>query len=202
MALHKQLFTKISQNSWKRQCRSLFLTNCRLEACNFIRKETQAQVIFCEFCYIFKNAFLQNTPATVSDSKTWGTISLKLNAKKNSETLPKIVFFLAIFQKFSKMSLRGFSYRTMFWKHILSYDPKQRILYLRELFFKLTLPNLWPFIQQVYKWLILCINFFTFLLLLFVFFVFTNSFSTKNYFRFLRFYVRHLIAVTLRLKKI
>lgn len=119
-------------------------------------------MIFCEFCYIFKNAFLQNTPATVSDSKTWGTISLKLNAKKNSETLPKIVFFLAIFQKFSKMSLRGFSYRTMFWKHILSYDPKQRILYLRELFFKLTLPNLWPFIQQVYKWLILCINFFTF----------------------------------------
>ena len=159
-------------------------------------------MIFCEFCYIFKNAFLQNTPATVSDSKTWGTISLKLNAKKISETLPKIVFFLAIFQKFSKMSLRVFSYRTMFWKHILSYDPKQRILYLRELFFKLTLPNLWPFIQQVYKWLILCINFFTFLLLLFVFFVFTNSFSTKNYFRFLRFYVRHLIAVTLRLKKI
>ena len=159
-------------------------------------------MFFCEFCYIFKDAFLQNTPATVSDSKTWGTISLKLNAKKNSETLPKIVFFLAIFQKFSKMSLRGFSYRTMFWKHILSYDPKQRILYLRELFFRLTLPNLWPFIQQVYKWLILCINFFTFLLLLFVFFVFTNSFSTKNYFRFLRFYVRHLIAVTLRLKKI
>ena len=202
MALHKQLFTKISQNSRKRQCRSLFLTNCRLEACNFIRKETQAQVFFCEFCYIFKDAFLQNTPATVSDSKTWGTISLKLNAKKNSETLPKIVFFLAIFQKFSKMSLRGFSYRTMFWKHILSYDPKQRTLYLRELFFKLTLPNLWPFIQQVYKWLILCINFFTFLLLLFVFFAFTNFFSTKNYFRFLRFYVRHLIAVTLRLKKI
>ena len=30
-------------------------------ACNFIKKETLAQVFSCEFCEISKNAFLQNT---------------------------------------------------------------------------------------------------------------------------------------------
>ena len=27
------------------------------EACNFIKKETLAQLLFCEFCKIFKNTF-------------------------------------------------------------------------------------------------------------------------------------------------
>ena len=34
---------------------------CRLEACNFIRKETLAQLFSSEFCWISKNTFLQNT---------------------------------------------------------------------------------------------------------------------------------------------
>ena len=32
-----------------------------LQACNFIKKETLAQVFSCEFCEISKNTFLQNT---------------------------------------------------------------------------------------------------------------------------------------------
>ena len=30
--------------------------------CNFIKKETLAQVLFCEFCEIFKNTFCYRTP--------------------------------------------------------------------------------------------------------------------------------------------
>ena len=32
------------------------------EACNFIKKETLAQVFSCEFCEIFKNTFFHGTP--------------------------------------------------------------------------------------------------------------------------------------------
>ena len=35
---------------------------CRAEACNFIKKETLAQVFSCEFCEISKNTFSYTTP--------------------------------------------------------------------------------------------------------------------------------------------
>ena len=38
------------------------LANHRLEACNFIKKETLAQVFSCEFCEIYKNTFYYRTP--------------------------------------------------------------------------------------------------------------------------------------------
>ena len=37
--------------------------SCNSQACNFIKKETLAQVFSCEFCEISKNTFLQNTSA-------------------------------------------------------------------------------------------------------------------------------------------
>ena len=36
----------------------LFFNKVAGGACNFIKKETQAQVFSCEFCEIFKNTFL------------------------------------------------------------------------------------------------------------------------------------------------
>ena len=33
----------------------------KLEACNFIEKDTLAQMFFCEFCEILRTPFLQNT---------------------------------------------------------------------------------------------------------------------------------------------
>ena len=42
-------------------CQSLFLIKLQDKACNFIKKETLAQVFSCEFCEISKNTFLQNT---------------------------------------------------------------------------------------------------------------------------------------------
>ena len=38
-----------------------FLIKLQTEAGNFIRRETLAQAISCEFCEFFKNTFLQNT---------------------------------------------------------------------------------------------------------------------------------------------
>ena len=47
---------KILQNSQENTCaRVSFLI--KLQACNFIKKETLAQVFSCEFCEIFKNTF-------------------------------------------------------------------------------------------------------------------------------------------------
>ena len=40
-------------------CQSLFLLKLQTSACNFIKKETIAQIFFCEFCEISKKTFLQ-----------------------------------------------------------------------------------------------------------------------------------------------
>ena len=71
------LFTLLTRVSWKIKLGKLhidqkcFVTEaatrsvpCKtvfLEACNFIKKETLAQVFSCEFCEVSKNTFLQNT---------------------------------------------------------------------------------------------------------------------------------------------
>ena len=38
------------------------LANHRPDACNFIKKESLAQVFSCEFCEIYKNSFDSRTP--------------------------------------------------------------------------------------------------------------------------------------------
>ena len=44
---------KISQYSQENTC---------VGVCNFIKKETLAQLFFCEYCEIFKNCFFYKTP--------------------------------------------------------------------------------------------------------------------------------------------
>ena len=63
-----EVFLKISQNSQENTCaRVSFLI--KLQACNFIKKETLAQVFSCEFQEIFKNTFSDRTPqAAASDN--------------------------------------------------------------------------------------------------------------------------------------
>ena len=61
----KKIFLEISQNSQENTCArvSFFnkVTDLRPQACNLVKKETLAQVFYCEFCEISKNTFLQNT---------------------------------------------------------------------------------------------------------------------------------------------
>ena len=61
----KKMFLEILQNLQENTCASLFLIKLQIEACNFIKKETLAQVFSCEFCEISKNAFSYRTPQVV-----------------------------------------------------------------------------------------------------------------------------------------
>ena len=57
----------------KHLCQSLFFNNVaglRPQACNFIKKETVAQVFSCEFCEIFMNTFLYRTPLGAASDKS------------------------------------------------------------------------------------------------------------------------------------
>ena len=66
----KRVFLEISQNSQENTCaRVSFLIKLQAEACNFIKKETLAQVSSCEFCKISKNTFfIEHLRATASVS--------------------------------------------------------------------------------------------------------------------------------------
>ena len=59
----KKVFLEISQNSEENTCaRVPFLIKSQAETCNFIQKETLAQVFSSEFCEISKNTFSYRTP--------------------------------------------------------------------------------------------------------------------------------------------
>ena len=73
----KKVLLKISQNSQENTCaRVSFLIKLQAEACNFIKKETLAQVFSCEFCEIFKNTFFRRTPLVAASV----TINMKLHS--------------------------------------------------------------------------------------------------------------------------
>ena len=58
----KKVLLKISQSSQENTCvRDSFLAKLETSACNFIKKETLAQVFSCEFCKISKNTFFYRT---------------------------------------------------------------------------------------------------------------------------------------------
>ena len=65
------MFLEISQNPQENTCaRVSFLYSCRPEAGNFIKKETLAQVLFCEFCEISKNTFFTEVLWTTAYEQT------------------------------------------------------------------------------------------------------------------------------------
>ena len=64
----KKVFLKISQNSQENTCGKVsVIINLQAQTCNFIKKETLAQVFSCEFYEICNNTFLiQHLRATAS----------------------------------------------------------------------------------------------------------------------------------------
>ena len=58
----KGVLKKFAKFSGKHLCQSLFFNKVAGGACNFIKKETLAQVFSCEFCKISKNTFFYRTP--------------------------------------------------------------------------------------------------------------------------------------------
>ena len=65
----KKVLLEILQNSQENTCDTVsFLIKSQAEACNFIEKETLAQVFSCEFCEIYKNTISYRTsPVVASD---------------------------------------------------------------------------------------------------------------------------------------
>ena len=61
MLYDKNVATFVLQLCYDKNSRQT-LENHRLEACNFIKKETLAHVLSCEFCEICKNTFYYRTP--------------------------------------------------------------------------------------------------------------------------------------------
>ena len=65
----------------KHLCQSLFFNKVAGGACNFIKKETLAQVFSCEFCEISKNTFSQRTPLVgASQENACARVSLLIKA--------------------------------------------------------------------------------------------------------------------------
>ena len=61
----KGAFKNFTKFTGKHLRQSLFLNKVaglKPQACNFIKKETLAQVFSCEFCEISQNTFLERTP--------------------------------------------------------------------------------------------------------------------------------------------
>ena len=73
-SIKKRIFRNFTTFTGKHLRQSLFfnkVAGLRPKTCNFIKKETLAQVFYCEFCEIFKNTFSYRTPpvaALVPDS--------------------------------------------------------------------------------------------------------------------------------------
>ena len=58
----KGVLRNFGEFTGKHLCHSLFFNKVAGSACNFIKKETLAQVFSCEFCEIPKNTFFYRTP--------------------------------------------------------------------------------------------------------------------------------------------
>ena len=58
---------------------SLFFIKMQDEACNFIEKETLAQVFFYEFCEISKNTFFTEHLWTIASANSKRTIRIFVN---------------------------------------------------------------------------------------------------------------------------
>ena len=70
----KKVFLEISQNSKENTCATVsFLI--KLQACNFIKKDTLAQVFSCEFCEISQNTFFtEHLWTTASEYNGWSIL--------------------------------------------------------------------------------------------------------------------------------
>ena len=67
----KKIFLEISQNSQEKTCTRVSLSKLQAGACNFIKKETLAQVFSSEFCEVSKNTFSYGTPPVAASEMKW-----------------------------------------------------------------------------------------------------------------------------------
>ena len=85
----------LSQNSQENTCaRVSFLKCCRPEACNFINKETLAQVFSSEFYKISKSTFSYRAPPVAASERLPSYSELKHDTHRNCSKSPSCYFDL------------------------------------------------------------------------------------------------------------
>ena len=95
-------FTKFTGNTCARVS---FLIKLQVESCNFIRKESLAQVFSCEFCVISKNTFSYRTPLAAASVQNHDNDSIHyLNLKTFSS------FRVSLVPKRSGWKKKGVTY--------------------------------------------------------------------------------------------
>ena len=94
---HRRCFVKkgvlknFAKLTGKHLCQSLFLNKVAGRACNFIKKESLAQVFSCEFCEFFKNTFFtEHLRVTASETELLSELSFSWNFLCSHKTLPTI----------------------------------------------------------------------------------------------------------------
>ena len=108
----EKIFLKILQNSQENICAkvSFLIQCCRNQACNFIKKETLAQVFSCEFCEIFKIIFFtKHLWTTVSAwhycklyNHHWTNKNLK-NEKPRQQVHISILHYVCVYKYIKKI---------------------------------------------------------------------------------------------------
>ena len=107
----KKVFLKISQNTQKTPVsESSSLIKLQAQACNFIKKETQAQVFSCEFCEIFKNSLFYRTPPVAASSFSQLILSIFLFPQHFSQ------YILPGGKKFSQLIVSIFIFSQYFFQ--------------------------------------------------------------------------------------
>ena len=71
-----------------------------VQICNFIKKETLAQVFFCEFCQISKNIFSYRTPPVAASVLWWWSFLFSM------WRLSSFLNFMKTWANFTKATLR------------------------------------------------------------------------------------------------
>ena len=92
----KKVFLKVSQNSQEKTCaRVSFLITLQSSTCNFIKKETMAQVLSCEFCEIFENTyFIEHLRTTTCEMSRFIFWHIALNSDfRDLKIFPKALLF-------------------------------------------------------------------------------------------------------------
>ena len=93
----KKVFLEISQNSQENTCaRVFFLIKLRASPCSFIKKETLAQVLSCEFFEISKNTFCHRTPPVAASESLYSLFLRNPFIRKSVLKLPKFQRFVVL----------------------------------------------------------------------------------------------------------
>ena len=74
----------------KHLCQSLFLIKL-LPSATLLKRETLAQVFFCEICKIFKNTFFYRTPPMAASASSMLLPCFCLHSRKITRLLPRLM---------------------------------------------------------------------------------------------------------------